>query len=80
MMVPRKKLILMLPCRKLLARLCLVREELQNELTSGAFGQGEGAKAAQDLEENMRLLNQLLPTYVAAFVKELISVGSSDRR
>ncbi|KAK9832283.1 hypothetical protein WJX74_005351 [Apatococcus lobatus] len=69
-----------IPDRKLLARLCLVREELQNELMNGAFGQGEGAKAAQDLEENMRLLNQLLPTYVAAFVKELISVGTSERR
>ncbi len=28
----------------------------------------------------MRLLNQLMPTYVAAFVKELISVASSERR
>ncbi|KAK9856821.1 hypothetical protein WJX84_008996 [Apatococcus fuscideae] len=69
-----------IPDRKLLARLCLVREELQNELLNQAFGQGQGAKAAQELEENMRLLNQLLPTYVAAFVKDLISVGSSERR
>ena len=77
---PRAKCKRQVLCRKLLARLCLVREELQNELLNQAFGQGQGAKAAQELEENMRLLNQLLPTYVAAFVKDLISVGSSERR
>ncbi len=62
-------------CRQLLARLCLVREEL----SVVAAEQGSDSSGS-DFAEAKVTYQRLIPQGTAAFVKEMLGVSSKDRR
>ena len=62
-------------CRQLLARLCLIREEL----SVVAAGQGSDASGS-DFAEAKVTYQRLIPQGTAAFVKEMLGVSSKDKR
>lgn len=64
-----------LGCRQLLARLCLIREELSVVATDEGSSGG-----ASDFEEAKVTHQRLIPQGTAAFVKEMLGVSSKEKR
>lgn len=60
-------------CRQLLGRLCIIREELSVVSASQDSDSSE-------FEEAKKTYQRLIPQDTAAFVKEILSVSSRDRR
>ena len=66
-------------CRRLLARLCIVREEIA-ELAAELSPQGQ-AEAFKDVyESNIMLHTQQVPQGTIHFLKELMTVGDEAKR
>ena len=61
-------------CRQLLARLCLLREELG--VAAADVDSAQGAEYAETRSTHQRLL----PQGAAAFIKELMAVSSAEKR
>ena len=62
--------------RRLLARLCLVREELG----VAAADMGADAEGTKGFDEARSTYQRLLPQGAAAFIKELLAVSQPGRR
>lgn len=67
-------------CRRLLARLCIAREEIA-EVVAEQRTQGPRSSGTQDLyESNLSLKNQGIPKASLAFLRELLTVSDKAKR
>lgn len=66
-------------CRKLLARLCIAREEIA-EVVAEQRSPGESGSTQELYESNLSLKNQGIPKASLALLKELLNMSDKAKR
>lgn len=66
-------------CRRLLARLCIAREEIAEVVTEQQY-QGHSGSTEDVFETNTVLHNQSVPKASIAFLKELLTMSDEAKR
>ena len=66
-------------CRRLLARLCIAREEIA-EVVAEHHSPGQSGRTQDMYESNLSLKNQGIPKASLAFLKELLTMSDKPKR
>ena len=66
-------------CRRLLARLCIAREEIA-EVVAEQHAPGQSGSTQDMYESNLSLKNQGIPKASLAFLKELLTMSDKAKR
>lgn len=67
-------------CRRLLARLCIAREEIAEVVTEQHSKRWQSGSTEELYASNLSLKNQGIPKASLAFLKELLNMSDKDKR